>query len=177
MRIIAGSLGGRQFDAPKGHRTHPMSDKARGGLFNVLGDVSDLHILDAFAGSGALSFEALSRGAASALLIELDRRAQQTISNNIKGLGLQNSAKLIKANAGSWSNKNQDQQFDIVLVAPPYDDVQLGLVQKLARHVKPAGLLVLDWPPKLAIPEMVGLKIVKEKDYGDAKLVFYQPLK
>ena len=66
MRIIAGSLGGRVFKAPSGHRTHPMSEKIRGAIFNALGDISDLTVLDAFTGSGALCFEAVSRGVANA---------------------------------------------------------------------------------------------------------------
>ena len=69
MRVIAGRLGGRLFDSPHTRRTHPMSDKARGALFNMLGDIEGMHVLDPFAGTGALSFEAISRGAASALAI------------------------------------------------------------------------------------------------------------
>ena len=60
MRVISGKFGGQLFDAPKGHRTHPMSEKVRGALFSVLGDISGLTVLDAFAGSGALSIEAIS---------------------------------------------------------------------------------------------------------------------
>jgi 16S rRNA (guanine(966)-N(2))-methyltransferase RsmD len=76
MRIIAGTLGGRTFESPHGRRTHPMSDKVRGSLFNTLGDIDGLTILDAFAGSGALAFEAISRGAEHVLAIEIDNRAQ-----------------------------------------------------------------------------------------------------
>jgi 16S rRNA (guanine966-N2)-methyltransferase len=54
MRIISGRLGGRQFEAPKGHKTHPMSEKMRGALFNVLGDISGLNVFDAYGGSGAM---------------------------------------------------------------------------------------------------------------------------
>ena len=67
MRIIAGTLKGQQFQTPHSHKTHPMGDKIRGALFNVLGDIEGLSFLDAFSGSGALAFEAASRGAASVL--------------------------------------------------------------------------------------------------------------
>ena len=70
MRIIAGDLKGREFKSPRGRTTRPMSEKTRGALFNTLGDIEGLSVLDGFAGSGALVFEAISRGAVSALAIE-----------------------------------------------------------------------------------------------------------
>jgi 16S rRNA (guanine966-N2)-methyltransferase len=83
MRIIAGRLGGRHFASPQGRRTHPMSDKMRGALFNALGDIDGLSVLDAFAGSGALAFEAVSRGAGHAVAIDVDKSAQRAIAENI----------------------------------------------------------------------------------------------
>lgn len=174
MRIIAGNLKGREFKSPHGARTHPMSDKARNGLFNALGDIQGLSVLDAFAGSGALSFEALSRGAAHAVAIEIDRRAHAAASQSLKDLGLTGRAKIIRASASGWSENNQQAQFDLVFAAPPYDDLQLTLVRKLARHVRPGGLYVLDWPGNSAPPELEGLKDIASKNYGDAQLAFYR---
>lgn len=174
MRVIAGRLGGRHFNAPHGHRTHPMSDKMRGALFGVLGDIEDLTALDAFAGSGALGFEALSRGAKEVTLIDNDTNAQRTIHDNIAELGLKKSARLIKAHVGSWSDNNSSAQFSLVLCDPPYDKLQLLLLQKLVRHIAGGGTYVLSWPGKLTLPELVGLKIVQQKSYGDSQLVFYQ---
>src|SRR6185312_1690039 len=102
LRVVAGALGGRVFDSPDGHRTHPMSERVRGGLFNALGDIENLTVLDAFAGSGALGFEAISRGAASVLAVEIDKRAQDAISRNIRTLGLAKQMKLVRANCSSW---------------------------------------------------------------------------
>ncbi len=174
MRIIAGTLGGRQFEAPKGHRTHPMSDKVRGGLFNSLGDINGLSVLDGFAGSGALSFEAVSRGAKSAVAIEIDRSAHDTIVKNVEHLGLDQQIKAIRANVGSWSDNNPDAKFDIVFAAPPYDDLRLPLLNKLTMHVKQDGLYVLDWPGKQNPPQFDDLKLLSNKNYGDAQLVFYR---
>jgi 16S rRNA (guanine966-N2)-methyltransferase len=174
MRVVAGRLGGREFAAPRGRRTHPMSDKARGALFNALGDIGGLTVLDAFAGSGALSFEALSRGAADATMIEIDRSAAEVIERNIGDLGLAGQAKVIRANCSSWSDQNPNAHFDIVLAAPPYDDLKPQLLAKLTRHVKPGGLYVLDWPGSLKIPEFEDLEQLKYKNYGDAALVFYR---
>ncbi|HJP96219.1 MAG TPA: 16S rRNA (guanine(966)-N(2))-methyltransferase RsmD [Candidatus Saccharimonadales bacterium] len=173
MRVIAGTLGGRTFNSPHGHRTHPMSDKIRGALFNALGDLSGLTVLDAFAGSGALSFEAVSRGAQSALAIESDRLAQRTIAENIKALGLNRIVKLIQASANAWLQTSQGQQFDVVLLDPPYDDVQDALLQRLTAAVKSDGILVVSWPGDQPAPEFEGFETVKERAYGDAQLIFY----
>src|SRR5665213_4294431 len=129
MRIIAGSLGGRQFSSPRSNRTHPMSDKARGGLFNALGDINGLTILDAFAGSGALSFEAISRGAESVIAVDIDKNAYQAIQESITSLDLKDKVKVIRANISGWSDNNPDLLFDIVISTPPYDDLQPKIVK------------------------------------------------
>ncbi len=175
MRIIAGSLKGREFKSPRGHKTHPMSDKIRGALFNVLGDINELTFLDSFAGSGALSFEAVSRGAGSVITIDQDKDAHRALDENVKTLSLKN-VKVIHAGASGWSENNQDKQFDIVLLDPPYDNLQVNLLEKLAdRHVKPGGLAVLSYVGKADAPDL-GLEIVAQKDYGDAQLVFYRKM-
>lgn len=175
MRIIAGTLGGRQFVAPKNQATHPMSEQVRGALFNTLGDITGLSILDAFAGSGALSLEAISRGASKAVAIDNDRRAFETLQDNIAQLGLSNHVKAIKANVSGWSDRNQGQVFDLLFVAPPYDNLQLPVIQKITHHLKPHGLLVLDWPGHMTAPGLSALKKVQENNYGDASLLFYRP--
>lgn len=173
MRVIAGTLGGRLFESPGGNRTHPMSDKMRGALFNSLGDVTGLTFLDAFAGTGALSFEAISRGALSAVAVDNDRKAQESLKANIENLNLNNRVKLVKANAGSWSDNNPAELFDLVLADPPYDKLNLGLLQKLGRHT--AGTFVLSWPGKTPAPELASLQQIAQKSYGDGQLVFYKP--
>lgn len=178
MRVIAGIFGGRTFDSPGTHKTHPMSDKARGALFNMLGDIEGLHVLDAFAGSGALGFEAVSRGAASVVAIDGDRAAQRAIAANIKALGVDGQVKLISATANAWNATATDAEvFDIVLCDPPYDDLQLELVQRLAHdRVALAGLLVLSWPGSAEVPELEGFEHAAGRSYGDMQLVFYRKM-
>lgn len=174
MRIIAGSLGGRIFDSPRGHRTHPMSDKIRGGLFNALGDITGLSVLDAFAGSGALGFEALSRGAKTVTAIDNDKSAQATIAGNAKALGLTKSYKLITASANGWLQTSPAAKtYDLVFCDPPYDDVQLPLITRLTVKVAPHGVLVLSWPGGLEAPVLSGFTVLRQKSYGDAQLIFY----
>lgn len=174
MRVIAGSLGGRIFSSPGGHRTHPMSDKMRGALFNSLGDISGMHVLDPFAGSGALSFEAVSRGAAHATAIERDRNAVQTLQKNINDLQLEDTVTLVRSNAAGWLRTTKaSQQFDLLLLDPPYDQLQYELLDKLINVVKPDGVIVVSWPGKMEAPRIAGVELMRHKNYGDASLYYF----
>lgn len=174
MRVISGALGGRQFAAPAGHKTHPMSEKARGALFAVLGDINGLTVLDSFAGSGALAYEAISRGAEMVVMAEMDKSAQQAITSNVEKLGIAGKVTLFSGNCLRWSDRNREQQFNIVLCDPPYDRILMRDIQKMSNHVKPGGLLVLSWPRHLKVEELVGFNNLKTKPLGDAQLVFYR---
>lgn len=174
MRVIAGRLGGRLFDSPHTPRTHPMSDKARGALFNILGDIEGMHVLDPFAGTGALSFEAVSRGAASAVAIEIDRPAQKIIEENIRALDVSKEVTLIKASTNAWLTTNHDDTFDLVLCDPPHDDLQPNLLNRLVQRVGIDGLMVLSWPGGQEAPEFNKLDKVEQRSYGDMQLIFYR---
>lgn len=176
MRVVAGALGGRVFDSPGGHRTHPMSEKARGALFNSLGDLSGLTVLDAFAGSGALSIEAVSRGASSVLAIDVDKAAYQTVQANVDALNLKDKITVMRKNIGGWSRNNRSRQFDVVLADPPYDDIRPDVIERLAVHAKPGGIFVLSWPGSEPVRELAGVAVVSSRQYGDAQLVFYRPV-
>jgi len=173
MRVVAGKLGGRVFDSPAGHRTHPMSEKVRGALFNMLGDLEGLSVLDAFAGSGALSFEAISRGAESALAVDLDKLAITTVVKSISALGLQGRVKAVQTAVNGWLATSADM-FDIVLADPPYDDVRPALLQKLAERAKIGGIVVFSLPPDADVQLTSDFQQLAAKDYGDATLVFYR---
>lgn len=174
MRVISGELGGRFFESPGSSTTHPMSERVRGSMFNILGDVSGLSVLEPFAGSGALSFEALSRGAKSALLLERDKSAQRTIEGSIKSLGIEEKARLVKANCRMWSEKNQNKKFDLLLVDPPYHDMQLSTVALLIKHLQTGGRMILSYQGRGAAPTVNGVVVVDTRLYGDAALAFYQ---
>ena len=174
LRIIAGTLGGRFFESPDTTTTHPMGERIRGALFNILGDLSGKTVLDPFAGTGALSFEAISRGATSSLALENDKRAQKTIQKNIDSLGVQQQIKLIKANCRMWSEQNPQAQFDLILADPPYHDMQLSTVELLIRHLKPKGLMVLSHVGRDLAPTVNGVVVVDNRNYGDAALAFFR---
>lgn len=176
MRVITGKLGGLRFKAPKGHRTHPMSEKARGGLFSTLGDIEGLTVLDAFSGSGALSFEAISRGAKRATAIDMDKNAAKTIDENIKKLKLAGSVKAIRANCLGWSDNNPDTRFDIIICDPPFDQLKIPVIQKMSKHLVENGIFIVNIPGSIKPFELKILQMIKIKNYGDNILIFYKKI-
>lgn len=149
-----------------------MSERVRGAIFNMLGDIAGLSVLDAFAGSGALSIEAISRGAATAVAIDIDKNARQIITENAASLGLR-SITAVRANVSSWSDNNPGRLFDLVLCDPPYDKPAVPLLQKLTRHVRNDGLLVLSWPGAQAAPELLTMHTIANRSHGDARVIVY----
>lgn len=174
MRIISGKLGGLSFRSPHSRSTRPMNEKIRGAIFNSLGSIDGLSVLDSFAGSGALAYEAISRGASRAMLIERDTNAQRTIEENIMKLGLRDQTKLIRTSVSNWLQNNPELKFDIIFCDPPYNKLQINILQQLTCHVVDDGLLILSWPGKIEIPKLDRLFIIKIRDFGDAHLVFYR---
>ena len=174
VRIIAGLYGGRTIQGSVTRRTHPMSERIRNALFNMLtGELEGADVLDAFAGSGALGLEALSRGAASAVFIEKDRRAQKIIQNNIELLHADDTAKLIRSPVSSVI-KTLDRQFDVIFVDPPYHDTQLSTVEKLFPLLKPNGLMVLSHTGRCEAPTKLGVVVVDNRSYGNALLTSFR---
>ena len=176
MRIITGKLKGRDFTGPGSFKTHPMGDRQKSAVFNILGDVEGLSVFDAYGGTGALAFESISRGAAWAFIIELDKNAHRAISENAEKLGIEEQVKTIQGNCIGWSKRNADVQFDIVFADPPYDAVLLRDIEQLGTHVKPGGVLVLSWPIHLGAEEIDGFTILKDRTYAKARLVFYRKM-
>lgn len=123
-RVIAGTAGGRRLAVPRGSGTRPTSDRAREGLFStwaaLWGPLAGARVLDLFSGSGAVGLEALSRGAAHALLAESDARAARTIGENVRALGLP-GAELSTARAEQLAaSPPPGEPYDLVFLDPPY---------------------------------------------------------
>ncbi|MBA2279343.1 RsmD family RNA methyltransferase [Candidatus Saccharibacteria bacterium] len=177
MRIISGTLGGRTFNSVSGHRTHPMSEKIRGALFNSLGDIQGLTVLDAYAGTGAMSFEAISRGALRSVAIDLDTAASRTLKENAFSLGVEDSISTTRAAIKGWSRRHANETFDILLLDPPYDNFDPKELINLTKHAKQGGLIVISLPPKSGFRYGESRqKLLHQKSYGDAELFFYRQL-
>ncbi|GAA2849542.1 16S rRNA (guanine(966)-N(2))-methyltransferase RsmD [Streptosporangium fragile] len=122
-RVIAGSAGGRRLAVPPGRGTRPTSDRAREGMFStvgsLIGPLTGIRVLDLYAGSGALGLEALSRGAAHALLVESDPKAIRTIRQNIAELGLP-GAEIAADRVERLLARGVAEPYDLVFADPPY---------------------------------------------------------
>jgi 16S rRNA (guanine966-N2)-methyltransferase len=126
-RIVAGVAGGRRLAVPPGRRTRPTSERAREGLFSSLGDLDDARFLDLYAGSGAVGLEALSRGAATATLVEQDAGALRVLRANAAALGLPGADiragsvdRFLDQSAESAASDEPTEPYDIVFLDPPY---------------------------------------------------------
>jgi 16S rRNA (guanine966-N2)-methyltransferase len=172
LRVVSGTLGGRRIDVPAGSSTRPTSDRVREAIFNALDSldaVQDKRVLDAFAGSGALGIEALSRGAQHATFADTDAAARAVIDDNIRALQLGASATVVASPAARVIAGAGP--FGLVLLDPPYsfeewDDLLLALVPVL----EPDGLVVLESDHEVPLP--APLSGVRTKTYGGTVVQF-----
>ena len=174
IRIISGIYGGRVVDAPGRSSTHAMSERARNALFNsIAAELQGARVLDAFAGSGSLGIEAMSRGAAEVMFIEKDRIAAKIIQKNIDTLRIENT-KVIKTTVSNWLNTSENEKFDIIFADPPYHDTQFSTVSRLFGLLKSGALMVLSHPGKGEVPSKTGVVVVDNRSYGNLNLTFYR---
>ncbi|MDB5165649.1 MAG: putative Methyltransferase [Candidatus Saccharibacteria bacterium] len=177
LRIISGEFGGRKIEGPDADndRTHPMSERVRNALFNSVGsEIEGATVLDAFAGTGAIGFEALSRGAAHVTFIERDRIAQKIVTKNIDTLGVDDRSTLIRTTVSNWLETADSPKFDIIFADPPYHDSQFSTVSHLFSLLQLNGLMVLSHPGRGEAPTRSGIVVVDNRSYGNASLTFYR---
>jgi 16S rRNA (guanine966-N2)-methyltransferase len=178
MRVIAGAFGGRSLVAPKGQATRPTSDRVREALFSVLGDVTDALVLDLYAGTGALGIEALSRGAKRAVFVENARPALDALRRNLDTLNLRQVTSVVATPvAKAVRGLTAGSRFDLVLVDPPYADLNEAVkaLQALVRagHCADDVRIVLEHASRDAGPEIEGLDFEMTRRYGDTSMSFY----
>jgi 16S rRNA (guanine(966)-N(2))-methyltransferase RsmD len=176
LRIIAGTLKGRRIDAPDWPGLRPTSDRLRETLFNVLAPrIDGARFLDAYAGTGAVGIEALSRGASHVTFVEQDRRAQRLIESNLARCRIEDRYAIIRAGfAGAVPRLVEP--LDILFLDPPYgaDELFEGL-RTAAPLVKGDGLLIIEHAKRDRAPEAAaGLVRTRELAQGDSTLSFFQ---
>lgn len=175
VRIISGRFGGRTISAPPGDRTHPMGERIRNAMFNSIGsEVEGARVLDAFAGTGAVGIEALSRGAEFTTFVERDKVAQRVLAENLDKLGITDETKLVKASISSWIDSYDGPKFDLIFADPPYHDQQFSTVLKLFGLLQPNGLMVLSHVGSSESPNRPGVVVVDNRGYGTAALTYFR---
>lgn len=175
MRIIGGQFKGRRLQQPATDKTRPLSDLAREGLFNVLGDVAGLTVLDAYAGSGAVGLEALSRGAAHVTGVEMAQEAVRTIQENVQQLGAGNRYTLVRQPIDQWLKQTaQADAFHIIYAGPPFGQAEQDTAEQLGDLLTAGGLLIFETPKRGRPLELPALRQVDSRTYGESTLTFYQ---
>lgn len=178
MRIISGKFGGRRIHPPsKMPHTRPTTDIAKEGLFNILQtriDFIDIKTLDLFGGTGSISYELASRGAADLTIIERDSEMYNFIKTNLDKLGVQNY-KLLKMEVFNFLNGNNDQ-YDFIFAGPPYaltniDDIPKLIVQK--NMIAEDGYFVLEHTPRNNYENYPGFSF--QRNYGTTVFSFFEP--
>ncbi len=171
VRVVGGTLRGRRLVTPLGTVVRPTSDRAREAIFNVLFGLVDLDgtaVVDLFAGSGALGIEAVSRGAANAVLVENDRAARKAIETNVAALGVADRVRLVAADAVTWVRPTV--AADVVFVDPPYRfDGWADLLAAITAEVT-----VAESDHEVAPP--AHLAVLKVKRYGGTVVTFMGPV-
>jgi 16S rRNA (guanine966-N2)-methyltransferase len=183
MRIVAGQYRGKPLIAPAGQATRPTSDRARESIFNILEHapwspgLRAARVVDLFAGSGALGFEALSRYAAFALFVETDEAARGAIRDNVEALGLYGATRIHRRDATDLGPRpsSAGPPFDLAFLDPPYakglGETALG---EMHAHgwLKPGAVAVFERgadEPEIAVD---GFDLLDQRVYGAAKVLF-----
>lgn len=180
MRIISGEAKGRTLFAPQGQDTRPTSDKLRGSLFNIIGSrVQDARVLDLFGGTGALALEALSRGAAFAVIADNSRAAWQAIERNARSVLKEDCdlrARLVRGDYRSAIAAAEGQLFDLVFLDPPYRMVEAygDALSRLcaAEMLAPGCLIVMERLKRAEVPVPEPFRVFDTRVYGDTAVDF-----
>lgn len=172
MRVVGGELGGRQLLAPKGRKVRPTPERVREALFSALGDIAGARVADLYCGTGALGIEAVSRGAAEAVLVDRDTLPAM---GNIHNLGLVDRVELVKADAAAWAASGAGgRQFDLILLDPPYRraaEPAPGFDDVLGSILAPEGRVVVESEAGRPF-ELPSLETVRERRYGRTLVTF-----
>lgn len=177
MRVIAGELSGQQLVAPRGWKVRPTSDRAREAIFSVLGErVIGARVLDLYCGTGALAIEALSRGAAEAILVDRDTRAAV---GNVERLGLAERVELVRADVSRWLGNSEGEEekpsFDLVFVDAPYrlaDRVGQELDSQLPGLLSEGGRVIVESGARRPL-RIDSLPRLRQRRYGAADVSIY----
>lgn len=176
MRVITGTARGRRLITLEGEDVRPTTDRVKEALFSIIQfEIEGRKVLDLFAGSGQLGIEALSRGAKSAVFVDLSKKSVEVVKQNLENTGLGKNAIVLNTDSIAFAASRADR-YDVAFLDPPY---RTGLLQKAlpltANIMNEGGVIVCEAPFDEELPETAGnFKMTKEYKYGKIKLVTYR---
>ncbi len=169
IRITSGEFRGREIKSPRSSLTHPMGAREKIALFNMVSEsISGALVLDAFAGSGALGIEALSRGAKEVVFVDKSPKISRVIKENLEALRLTSKSEVLTLDVSKYET---NRLFDLIIADPPYDDFKIEKIFCLTSYLKDGATLVLSHPG--IAPEISGLKLTKSHKYAAATISIY----
>lgn len=180
MRIVAGKFRGKQLNTPKGGDIRPTADRVREAVFSIIGsrlspNLDGLHVLDLFAGTGALGLEALSRGAEHCVFVDTGVEARGLMREHIQDFGVAGQVKLLRRDATDMGPSERIRPSSLVFADPPYGQ---GLGEKAIASalaggwIAPGALIVLEERKDAEIVAPEGTEIVDRREYGDTAVTF-----
>lgn len=175
MRIIAGTARGRTIEAPKGRDTRPTLDRVRENLFNILQRKTwDAKVLDLFAGTGALSLESLSRGAAEAVLVDCDRAAHLCQKQNVQKLGFDGQTRILLMDWQQAVRQLAGEKFDLVFLDPPYAMRDLtGVMAALVPLLAEGATVIVEHEAQVMPSTADGYEMYDSRKYGYVGVSFF----
>ncbi|HEV8715859.1 MAG TPA: 16S rRNA (guanine(966)-N(2))-methyltransferase RsmD [Candidatus Binatia bacterium] len=183
MRIVSGSAGGLHLKVPKGHKLRPTADQVKEAIFNILTSrflLTDITVLDLFAGTGALGIEALSRGARFAVFVDANPEAQRVIRANLNAAGLRRQGRVIRAYVAKGIKVVEEQglRFGGVFLDPPYGegwvDKTLRLLARNTILLPGAWVVVEHSQQEVGAEHCPPLALTDRRRYGTTGVSFYQ---
>jgi 16S rRNA (guanine966-N2)-methyltransferase len=171
MRVVAGELGGRRLEAPKRADVRPTADRVRKAVFSILGEIGGARVLDLYCGTGALAIEAISRGAAGAVLVDTSPGAAR---RNVESLGIADRCTVVRADALRYLARERDR-FDLVFCDPPYklaDRLEPELTRLIPPRLAKGGRVIVESDARR--PLRLGLPAQMERRYGDTVISIHE---
>jgi len=174
LRIVAGLHGSRRIATPAGNATRPTSDRVREAVFSMIGPLNGEHVLDLFAGSGAMGIEAISRGASEAVFVDRSEPAARCVRENLNLLGMEAPVLKLDWAAALDSLRRKNQSFDLVFLDPPYadaDSVFARIGAELEGLLADSALVICESGD--GCEPIKGLRLLRERRHGATLIRLY----
>ncbi len=174
MRVIGGNKRGLKLVGFEGDSVRPTTDRVKENIFNIIGPyISGANTLDLFGGTGALTVEALSRGAQSAVVCDISESSLALIRTNLEKSGYAQQARVVRGDGVQFAANAKDK-FDVIFIDPPYDsDLLERSLAAIAKNqcICPDGIIVCEREYEKALPNLSGLDVMKDKKYGRVQIL------